>query len=245
MSIHYLTDPLCGVRPRPLTRSDKRMGIQLIDRHFTPTWAVEALLHNYRPPAGDVLEPARGIDRIASVVEKYHRSAGTTYASDISDHLFFGNFIGPLYWWYWKHGNRKTFSCIITNPPFTLAQEFVERAHLMLNKPWGGDVVMLLRLGFLASKRRQAFWKQYPLAKLLVLSKRPSFREEGSATDASEYAWFIWSTTQHLERRVGPLIALPSTENKWEEQRGRTGSIIHIGQDDAKAFRHRFTRRAA
>ncbi len=79
---------------------------------------------------------------------------------------------------------RKEF--IITNPPFSLAQEFVTHALALSD-----NVMMLLPLGFLgAQKRRDWFVANEPSA-LFVLSKRPSFTGNGK-TYAADYAWFYW-----------------------------------------------------
>lgn len=61
---------------------------------------------------------------------------------------------------------------VVMNPPYSLALEFIERG-LELAGP-GGHVFALVRLGFLASRKRQAFW-QSRCADMVVLSKRPSF----------------------------------------------------------------------
>jgi hypothetical protein len=50
---------------------------------------------------------------------------------------------------------------------------------------------MLLRLAFLESRRRVAFWRANPLARLYVLARRPSF--VGTGTDMAAYAWFGWN----------------------------------------------------
>lgn len=80
------------------------------------------------------------------------------------------------------------YQLIIGNPPYSLAQEFVEKSISLLET--GGTVAMLLRIGFLGSKKRNSFFKKYPVSELYVCSARPSFT--GKGTDASEYAWFIW-----------------------------------------------------
>lgn len=82
--------------------------------------------------------------------------------------------------------------CIITNPPYSLAQEFVEKAHNDADV-----VIMLLRMGFLESMRREEFWKKYPLDNLITLSKRPSFTEDGK-TDGAGYAFFVWDPKKKL-----------------------------------------------
>lgn len=216
----------------PLSASFRRMGARLVDRHFTPSWAIEALLNAYATPAGNVLEPARGIDQLLPALSQHHRNKGTVYASDWADHWWRGNFLGQGY--YWK---QRAFGCILTNPPYRYAQEFVIRAHTLLDKHWGGDVVMLLRINFLASIRRRDFWRQYPLKYLVVLEKRPSFA--GGPTDMTEYAWFVWSTRDDVTRRVGTFIASASADNGWTEQRQISSTILHVGMEDAEAFRRR------
>jgi len=76
--------------------------------------------------------------------------------------------------------------CIITNPPFSLAVEFLEKS---LGE---ADVsIYLLRLGFLESKVRLGFHQKNPVNHLIVLSKRPSFTGNGR-TDGTGYAWFVY-----------------------------------------------------
>ena len=79
-------------------------------------------------------------------------------------------------------------SMAVINPPFSNAQQFVEHALETC-----GSVLALLRLSFLESQRRRAFWKQNP-ADVFVLSRRPSFT--GNRTDSCAYAWFLWGPGQ-------------------------------------------------
>lgn len=87
------------------------------------------------------------------------------------------------------------YDIIITNPPYNLAQEFVEKS-LEIIKP-GGTVIMLLRTNFLESKKRFSFWQKNKLNGLYVLSKRPSFT--GKGTDATSYSWFIWTKSEEKQ----------------------------------------------
>jgi len=85
---------------------------------------------------------------------------------------------------------------IITNPPFTLAKEFLAKSLTESD-----CVCYLLRLNYLGSSKRKPFWDKIGTPdKLLVLSKRPSFT--GKGTDATEYAWFCWDKSN--------LINLPN-----------------------------------
>lgn len=79
---------------------------------------------------------------------------------------------------------------IITNPPFSIAKEFIEKCRT--DYP-NAKVVMLLRLAFLESKRRKEFWDRHPVNHLYVLSERPRFINNKS--DATAYAWFVWDNS--------------------------------------------------
>lgn len=64
---------------------------------------------------------------------------------------------------------------VISNPPFLIAQEIVEWSLRLMRASAGGSMVaMLLRVNFLGSKSRKAFWAQNP-AHMMVLSERPKF----------------------------------------------------------------------
>ncbi len=76
---------------------------------------------------------------------------------------------------------------ILTNPPFSLAFEFCVKAVALAPEVW-----MLLRLNFLASQKRRAWFKTHEPAALFVLSARPSFTDGG--TDSCDYAWYYWGT---------------------------------------------------
>lgn len=84
---------------------------------------------------------------------------------------------------------QNPFNLIVTNPPFTLAQEFVERAHQLIDPR--GTIAFLLLLQFLGSKGRKGFFETYPPSTIDILRPRPSFAENGQ-TDMREYALFRW-----------------------------------------------------
>jgi hypothetical protein len=90
---------------------------------------------------------------------------------------------------------------IITNPPFSLALEFLTKSLQEAD-----TVCYLLRLGFLGSQGRHNFWKDNPLTHLGVLSAkgRPSFTGDG--TDNSEYGWFIWDRAGIVTEPPGVFV---------------------------------------
>lgn len=69
--------------------------------------------------------------------------------------------------------------CIVTNPPYSIAAEFVE--HAVNLSP---HVFLLLRLGFLGAQKRRG-WFQLHEPALFVLSERPSFAKSVSCKDDS------------------------------------------------------------
>lgn len=77
----------------------------------------------------------------------------------------------------------------ISNPPFTHAQAFIEK--MLAGQRPGARVAALMRLGMLGSQKRLDWWKgMKEKPKIRVISKRPSFRWNG--TDSQEYGWFLW-----------------------------------------------------
>ncbi len=85
--------------------------------------------------------------------------------------------------------NETIIHVIITNPPFSLAQEIIQKALQDVSN--GGYVIMLLRLNFLGSVKRFPFWNQQLPVWCYVHHNRMSFTPDGK-TDSIEYAHFIW-----------------------------------------------------
>lgn len=84
---------------------------------------------------------------------------------------------------------------IITNPPYKHALEFCEKAIDVVTS--GHKVAMFLRLQFLESKRRKAFFLKYPPQKVYVSSSRLHCGRNGDfesmkGNNAVAYAWFVW-----------------------------------------------------
>ena len=145
------------------------------DFYATPEWCYENIdfpFHLFNTAH----EPCRGDGRIVSFLENKGLHTTSTEIREGQD--FFD----------W---DEET-DLIFTNPPFSIAQEFIEHSL-----PRAKCVVMLLRINFLGSKKRYDFWKKHPLDALYVLSKRPSFT--GKGTDATEYAWFVWQDKEYVK----------------------------------------------
>jgi hypothetical protein len=114
---------------------------------------------------------------------------------------------------------------IITNPPYNLAEQFL-RQSLKESR----CVVYLLRINFLGSAKRKAFFDKHRPTHLYVHSERPSFVDVcgkckvkyqkaakiktcpecggrvKAGTDATEYAWFVWDSDGIMEEDPGIYV---------------------------------------
>lgn len=94
---------------------------------------------------------------------------------------------------------------ILTNPPFNLAQRFVEHALTLTT----GKVAIVQRLAFLEGKARSKFFAETPLARVWVHSSRQSMPPGGSGQEAKggsvAYAWFVWDHNHTGSPKLGWL----------------------------------------
>ena len=168
--------------------SRQKTGVRLNSTDFypTPLWCAENLEVDW-DKFSTAHEPCKGDGRLVDWMSS--KGLKTSY-TEITEGLDFFDWSGPV-------------DLIVTNPPFSLAAEFIDHATKNAN-----TVFMLLRLNYLASIKRYEWWKANPPVALYVLSKRPSFT--GSGTDATDYAWFVWDTSGHIPRGIH-FVNPPST----------------------------------
>lgn len=81
---------------------------------------------------------------------------------------------------------------IITNPPFNQALDFLQKSLREAH-----TVIYLLRLSFLASQTRKAFWQSHKPTHIFILTKRPSFT--GNGTDNTDYMWCCWDRGNRIK----------------------------------------------
>jgi hypothetical protein len=89
--------------------------------------------------------------------------------------------------------NPYKYDIIFGNPPYSLAQAFIEKALHDVSKE--GYVYFLLRLSFLEGiGRGKGFFQFYPPKRVYVSSRRPSFfsTKGKHTTDTLAYAMFLW-----------------------------------------------------
>jgi hypothetical protein len=154
------------------------------DLYETPAVATEALLRVEQLPRL-IWEPAAGRGAIANVLRAHGHEV---IASDLIDYGVPGQGVFDFL----RTGNASDLDCIVTNPPFKIAQAFVEHALLLCPK-----VIMLLRLAFLESERRCDILDDAGLARVHVFRKRLPMMHRDSytgpkANSGMAFAWMVW-----------------------------------------------------
>ena len=218
--------------------STNRGAVRQPDDHYaTPAWATRAILP-YLPslrdePDGVVLEPACGegaiarvlldagvapkrlvlvdVDRDRAVAALAGLPAGVT--SNVEDFIAFAA----------RYSARGvTARTTITNPPYSLAREFVDAA-LSIRAP-GGVVAMLLRLNFLGSQKRAAWHRAHP-ADVYVLPRRPSFTES-----------LHWAAARGETRCLAIHLAnmVKGKPSRCARATGHDGTCMTIGTDSCE-----------
>lgn len=156
------------------------------DLYETPAVAVEALLKVESFPR-IVWEPACGPGAIVRVLRDHDY---LVHATDLVDYGC--EFAAARVDFLLEIQAPQGVGAIITNPPFKLATEFVERALLLVPK-----VAMLLRLGFIESVRRSPILDDGQLARVYPFANRlPMMHRDGwdgpKASSATPFCWFVW-----------------------------------------------------
>ena len=147
------------------------------DYYKTPKYAILALLEREHFD-GTIWEPACGDGAISRFLP------GIVISTDLYDRGY--GEIGVDFLKEIRNVNH-----IVTNPPYKLAQEFVEHALKCVN----GKIAMLLKLAFLEGQRRKPFFEKSPPRTVYVFSKRIDFGrgdKPGKGSGLLAYAWFIW-----------------------------------------------------
>ncbi|WP_314188792.1 hypothetical protein [Paracoccus yeei] len=154
----------------------------------TPPWATRALVEHVigadRVKDLNCLEPACGRGYMARPLAEYFETVVAADAhcygfAPVRDFLSYPYEAGAHDW-------------VITNPPFRLAEDFVERALSVARV----GVAILARTVFLESVGRyRSIFRDRPPAIFAQFSERVPMvkgRVDQRATTATGYAWFVW-----------------------------------------------------
>lgn len=159
---------------------------EINDFYATDPAAIDALLGAYGLPR-KVWEPACGAGHLAA------RLSERGYDVEATDLIYRGygrggvDFLGETD----AHGC----ACILTNPPYKYAAEFVVKALELL--PPGGICAMFVKTTFLeGARRREMIFDKTPPCLMLQFTKRILCARNGDFSSAGAsavaYCWMIW-----------------------------------------------------
>lgn len=164
------------------------------DFYATPPEAVRAIL-NREKLAGSILEPAAGEGHISKILKEYCPDREIISTELIKREDRFGcNIKYGIDFLTYDYGRK--FSNIITNPPFSLAEDFIEKAWSISTD----KVIMFAKIQLLEGKERYEMFRNIPLKSVYVFSNRVNPMRNGSSVDENGkpwastmcFAWFVW-----------------------------------------------------
>lgn len=148
---------------------------------------------------GGIWEPCCGMGHLS---ERLKKRGYVVHSTDLIDRGYGHQGIDFL-----KQTEMKTWTRnIITNPPYSYAQEFVE--HSMSLLPDGGKLAMFLKLTFLEGKKRKSMFAKYPPETVYVSSSRilcaknGDFENANAKGSAVAYAWYVWCKGYYGETKI-------------------------------------------
>lgn len=152
------------------------------DYYATEPRAVELLLKQEQF-SDTVWEVACGEGHISKVLEEHGYNVIST---DLIDRGFGQGGVDFL-----KCTESKNCD-IITNPPYKVGREFVEKALQLV--PMGGKVAMFMKLTFLEGQSRRALFRINPPMAVYVSSARLQCGKNGQfyGSSAVAYCWIVW-----------------------------------------------------
>jgi hypothetical protein len=194
-----------------------------VDQHYTPRELAQAIVsalvkRGDLQPNDRVLDPCVGLGAFSDAVHSVEfanslrvvtNDIDSSATADLHHDYLSMPYVGDL------------FQLIVSNPPYSLAQEFIEKSIGRCDPR--GCVAFLLPLQFVSSNKRRKFFEDYPPSSVDVIRPRPSFAADGG-TDMREYALFRWIPQDFdgLRGSAGRLGFLdwekPSRKTKKSEQ---------------------------
>ena len=145
---------------------------------------------------GKVLEPCIGAGHLAKTVKNLYPDVNITGYDIVDRNSGFETHIQDFL----KAEIKEDFDYVITNPPYSLAEEFIRKSLACVKDK--GRVIMFLKLQFLEGVGRKDLFDNFPPKYIYVCRKRANPLRAGSEIDPSTgkkwassticFAWFVW-----------------------------------------------------
>ncbi len=164
------------------------------DYYATNPKAVKMLLDNYKFNGLKYIEPCVGEGHIAKTVKEYLSNNITIHGVDLIDRGYEDTEVADFL----TYETNEKYDGIITNPPYSLAKEFIEKGMKLLNE--NGQMAMFLKIQFFEGLKRKEMFEKYPPKYIYVFRSRMATWNNGKELDAIGkrwattmcHAWFIW-----------------------------------------------------
>jgi len=143
--------------------------------------------------AGDYLEPSAGQGHISNRIVELVPDANVSNL-DIVDRGLPNVIVADFL----DYSTNNKYDYIITNPPYSLGKEFVEKGMSLLAPK--GKMALFLKIQFLEGEKRKNLFKKYPPKYIYVFTKRMATFNNGNELDETGrkwattmcHAWFVW-----------------------------------------------------
>ena len=151
------------------------------DFYATPRECTNALIDNFDWlfRGGRIWEPACGDGAISKVLEE---RCFEVISTDIHDRGYGIGFVDFL-------KSDRQCSSIITNPPFNLAADFIDRCSKK-EVPFA----MLLKSTFWHAAKRQKLFEQTKPMAVIAMTWRPAMSPERGKSATMDFIWTVWGS---------------------------------------------------
>jgi hypothetical protein len=165
------------------------------DFYPTPSEVTHALLGEFHFGRGKILEPAAGDYAMASVLEANGYQVEASDVTPRDPRVMQRDFLTMT---------KTDAGAIITNPPFNLAQQFIEHALGVLRV---SVLALVLKSTYWHAVTRQPLFQRFRPSFVCPLTWRPDFLQKGRPT--MECSWVVW-----MDTHMGPTQYLPLNKAK-------------------------------
>lgn len=176
-----------------MTSKNRKKDSDPLDRSYTPRWAVDQCIREVVLPyyghinMNRILEPSAGGGVFVNAMRVLCPNAWIE-AVDLdpdagpwpkATRSVVGRSFLDMKW-------RTPFDLIIGNPPYGIAQAFIEKSLKMTP-----NLIFILRQGFMSTSERRELFRRCKPRRVGILPNRPSFSLDGKK-DSADYCWMCW-----------------------------------------------------
>lgn len=163
------------------------------DFYATNPEAVRKLIKEYKfNENGTWFEPCVGQGHIANTINDIYKTH--VVGMDIVYRGYQNTIVSDFL----TYETNDKYDNIISNPPYSLAGEFVEKSIELLSD--NGKMAMFLKIQFLEGLKRKELFEKYPPKYIYVFRSRMATWNNGNSTDENGkrwattmcHAWFVW-----------------------------------------------------